>query len=694
MIPSPIYCTNCGAPNQAQAKFCFGCGQSLQGVLPASSTSYPTGLLVSNHLLKQRYRILSQAGKGGFAAVYKAEDTLFNNRLVAVKEMSQIGLSQHEIIQASRDFKREALLLASLSHQNLPHIHDHFYESGRWYLVMEFIEGVTLDEYLDNASTQVLHVNVVLDISIQLCNVLDYLHSRQPPIIFRDLKPANSMLTPDGYIYLIDFGIARHFKPGQARDTIAFGSPGYAAPEQYGKAQTTPQADIYSLGSTLHQLLSGNDPSLTPFQFAPLHLDNSSISTELEHLIWQMVELDAHKRPASIKAVARELQRFAAEMKDMKIHTPKSNFFANAVSLSRVSQVSQQPMHQLQTTEDVPPATPLYIYHGHSASVPTVAWSPDDLRIASASHDHTVQVWDAHTGIIIHTFKHRSLVNAVAWSPDGQFIASAGFSGTVHIWEAVSGVNVLTYYGHTGTMGGSVNTLAWSADGKYIASASNDHTVQVWDHSTGQNTYTYHGHAGWFSRVRAMAWSPDNKYIASASNNRTVQVWQDQTGSRDDITRNPTSYEKSVQVWDALTGQCVFTYNKHLDWVTSVAWSPDGSFIASASADKTVQVWDASLSQENSLQQNSLKYTRHNGEVTSVVWSPDEKYIASGSSDMTLQVWHAATGNHFFTYTGHVDKISTVAWSPDGKYIASGSADGIVHIWQAPLHPQEPLQIV
>jgi WD40 repeat protein len=91
MVPSPIYCTNCGAPNQAQAKFCFSCGQSLQGVLPASSTNSATGLLVANHLLKQRYRIHSQAGKGGFAAVYKAEDTLFGNRFIAVKEMSQSG---------------------------------------------------------------------------------------------------------------------------------------------------------------------------------------------------------------------------------------------------------------------------------------------------------------------------------------------------------------------------------------------------------------------------------------------------------------------------------------------------------------------------------------------------------------------------------------------------------------------------
>src|SRR5438876_3995810 len=109
-----------------------------------------------------------------------------------------------------------------------------------------------------------------LDAGMQLCSVLGYLHACQPPIIFRDLKPANIMRTAESNLYLIDFGIARHFKPGQARDTVAFGSPGYAAPEQYGQAQTTPRSDIYSLGAILHQLLSGNDPSVAPFRFKSL----------------------------------------------------------------------------------------------------------------------------------------------------------------------------------------------------------------------------------------------------------------------------------------------------------------------------------------------------------------------------------------------------------------------------------------
>src|SRR5205807_6621447 len=129
---------------------------------------------------------------------------------------------------------------------------------------------------------------------------LHYLHTQQPAIIFRDLKPANIMQTTDGHLYLIDFGIARHFKPGQTKDTAAYGSMGYAAPEQYGRAQTTPRSDIYSLGAVLYQLLSGHDPSATPFRFPPLQSKVPTIPSGLATLITQMLELDEDKRPASM----------------------------------------------------------------------------------------------------------------------------------------------------------------------------------------------------------------------------------------------------------------------------------------------------------------------------------------------------------------------------------------------------------
>jgi len=326
------YCTTCGAANQDQDAFCFACGKPLQTATPlpqypvaGSASNTLTGLLTPNHLLNQRYRILSQLGKGGFGAIYKAEDAQLGNRLLAVKEMSQSGLSPQEIIEATENFKREALLLASLTHPNLPSIYDYFSEAGRWYLVMDFIEGETLEEHLNKEPEGRLSVEETQRIGIQLCMVLDYLHGRQPPIIFRDLKPTNIMMTPDSHLYLIDFGIARHFKPGQAKDTIAFGSPGYAAPEQYGKAQTTARSDIYSLGATLHNLLTGIDLSLSPFQFAPLQQQGRPIPPGLESLIMQMLEMNEGKRPESMIVIKQQLQSIDRQHPTGHINVPQAH---------------------------------------------------------------------------------------------------------------------------------------------------------------------------------------------------------------------------------------------------------------------------------------------------------------------------------------------------------------------------------
>ncbi len=318
---SHLFCTQCGATIPLHARFCPMCGHALgKGtvVLPAITSSLETPVATTssdevqvpsgqNLFLKGRYRLKKKVGSGGYGDVYKAIDSQFD-RLVAIKEMSQNGLSQQEISQASEAFKHEAFLLAALTHPGLPSIYDYFAEDDRWYLVMSFIEGETLESYLNRSKNGCLPVEKVLYIGIQLASVLSYLHARKPPIIFRDLKPSNVMRTYDGQIYLVDFGIARHFKVGQPKDTIALGSPGYAAPEQYGRSQTTPQTDVYSLGVMLHQMLSGFDPSENPFNLPPLQIPRYP---QLCILISCMLEMDPKKRPASMGNIKRELQRIS-----------------------------------------------------------------------------------------------------------------------------------------------------------------------------------------------------------------------------------------------------------------------------------------------------------------------------------------------------------------------------------------------
>jgi serine/threonine protein kinase len=258
-------------------------------------------------LLHDRYEIVGQAGTGGFGAVYKARDTVNNNRLVAIKAIELDTLSASQAIEATDTFNRELRLLSSLDHTHLPTIHEHFLDATHWYLVMDFIDGEPLDEYLKLLHEPCLSFREVVDIGLQLCDVLGYLHRCHPPIIFRDVKPANIMRTPGGRIYLIDFGIARRFTPGQKRDTTPLGSPGFAAPEQYGKAQTTARTDIYGLGATLYFLLTGYDPAATPFHLPPLLSLCSALPPPLAELITSMLALDPDQRPPDMAAIQQEL---------------------------------------------------------------------------------------------------------------------------------------------------------------------------------------------------------------------------------------------------------------------------------------------------------------------------------------------------------------------------------------------------
>jgi len=297
-----IKCPHCHHLNRAGARFCGVCGTPLIQAGPSQ-----TGLLSSNTLLVNRYLILRKIAQGGFGAVYQASDRRLPGKLWAVKEMSDaIIVDPAEKQRAIRSFLQEAQLLASLDHSSIPKVIDSFDHAGKHCLVMEYVDGNTLEALL-TARGQPFTEAEVRSWLDQLCGALAYLHSRYPPVIFRDLKPENIMLDRSGQIKLIDFGIARFFKPGKARDTAQLGTLGYAPPEQYGQGQTDARSDIYALGATLHRLLTCYDPMTTPFNLPPVCSLNPGVSQTMERVINRALEQAPQNRWQSVDEIRAAL---------------------------------------------------------------------------------------------------------------------------------------------------------------------------------------------------------------------------------------------------------------------------------------------------------------------------------------------------------------------------------------------------
>jgi eukaryotic-like serine/threonine-protein kinase len=268
------------------------------------------GELHSGDVLQGRYMVMGSLGAGGFSSVYRARDLRFPSvtRLCAVKEMT-INTADPDLRELTiKSFEREAGMLATLSHPAIPDIFDFFTDGNRSYLVLEFVPGQNLQQWLDETD-EYLDEQKALDWALQICDALAYLHSQKPqPVIFRDLKPSNIMLDPYNHIRLIDFGIAKLFEPSEERGTM-IGTAGYTPPEQY-RGEATPAVDVYGLGATFHHLLTRQDPRQeTPFTFdqRPIRAANPGISRAFEAIIMRCLAYDPKDRYPDAMALREAL---------------------------------------------------------------------------------------------------------------------------------------------------------------------------------------------------------------------------------------------------------------------------------------------------------------------------------------------------------------------------------------------------
>lgn len=331
------FCDECGAANQLTATQCVACHEPLAlssnasqftsiapvkiaspikreviagAAGPTTSPGLPVTLLPGT-MLFGRYQILREIGRGGFSVVYMAQEMTGQRRAVAIKRIYLSDLTQRQIIDATETCNREIQMLTRLrSVEGVPNLYESFTDAENWYVIMQYIGGQTLEDYMQQAPGGYLPESKVVQIGMKLAQILQNLHySGNAPgssLIYRDIKPANIILTPKEELFLIDFGIARFFTPGQKKDTTPLGSPGYAPPEQYGRAQTDGRSDIYSLGVTLQTLLTGRDPlELTAGEPSR---NPHRVSRQMRKLLNTMMDPDMSKRPQTILKVKQQLR--------------------------------------------------------------------------------------------------------------------------------------------------------------------------------------------------------------------------------------------------------------------------------------------------------------------------------------------------------------------------------------------------
>lgn len=258
-------------------------------------------------LIEGKYEILTMVGKGGMSEVYLAMDRNLNKQW-AIKEIKKRAKDKNNTVVV-QSAMAEANLMKRLDHPCLPRIVDIIDKEDVIYVVMDYIEGVSLNKVLEKEGAQ--SQDTVIEWAKDLCGVLDYLHSQNPPIIYRDMKPANIMLQENGSIKLIDFGIAREYKEENLEDTVSLGTKGYAAPEQFGgKGQTDRRTDIYCLGVTLYHLVTGKNPCEPPYEIYPIRYWNPELSAGLESIILKCTQLNPEDRFDSCAELLYALQHY------------------------------------------------------------------------------------------------------------------------------------------------------------------------------------------------------------------------------------------------------------------------------------------------------------------------------------------------------------------------------------------------
>jgi eukaryotic-like serine/threonine-protein kinase len=331
----------------------------------------------------------------------------------------------------------------------------------------------------------------------------------------------------------------------------------------------------------------------------------------------------------------------------------------------------------------------LLTLRGHGAEVYSVAFSPDGQRIVTGSMDQTARVWDTTSGRRLVILKHGGAIGAVAFSPDGQRIVTGGNDRMARVWDAASGGQLLALKGSDRNW---IRPAVFSPDGRRILTGSWDQTAKVWDAVSGQQLLALSGHSDDF---KCVAYSPDGQRIVTGSRDCTAKVWEAASGrelltfkghggsvdsaafSQDGRRLVTGSADGTAKVWEADTGKELLTLRGHGAAVTCAEFFAGGQRIVTGSFDNTVKIWDTTSINE------PLIMRGHEDKVMCVALSPDGRRLATASDDHTAKIWDTVNGKELLTLKGHRAQLRSVAFSPDGSRIATASLDNEAKVWDA-----------
>ncbi|MHB2017879.1 MAG: protein kinase domain-containing protein [Candidatus Xenobia bacterium] len=600
-------------------------------------------MLSSGVTLQGRYTIVGKLGEGGMGTVWLAREKSLHQKPVAVKVLQQ---DLQGSPQAAREFEKEALMLSRVSHPGLVEVTDYFIEDGHPHLVMSYIEGRNLLQIMER-SPRLLDVSRVVDWTLQVCDVLEYLHAQQPPIIVRDLKPSNLMLTAGNRVVLIDFGLARWHDATRTSTWLSnVGSPGFAPPEEYGFGSTDPRTDIYALGATLHMLLTRQRP--------PTALDmatgsrtrraasrvNPAVPPALDGVIARAMAVRRADRYQSVTELREALQGLHA--RDVAAPPPAggrtpvllplllvAGLIVSLIAL-RPGVVQPLPLHLLDRVPGVAAAAGrgdeiavaasdgLHLYPGarHLADSPESAVAiGGDGQMVATGYDYTegsvVRLWELRSGRLEQTL-HGAQGSVVALHFDATRIM-AGTTCGFTVWRCGDGARLLdisttadayapTHVSGNGTASQPGAPVAFSPDG-HLGAWATHFDVGLWDLQTGRRIALFPYPR---SFVSCIGFAPDSTHLWLGTADGSVHRLDVRNGSEDVVLPAHThqvealavlqdgrlltaGVDRRVRLWDVARGRCLAETTVR-EMVSSISVNQDGRH-ALLTTVSTIQEW-------------------------------------------------------------------------------------------------------